>query len=222
MDYGSNFDLLWKILLWAPPIILAVTVHEMGHGWMAKQLGDPTAANLGRLTPNPLKHIDPVGTLLLPALLIITKAGFVFGWAKPVPIDWRNLRHRRRDMALVALAGPGANGLQLLFWVGVIWLAYAVSPAAPALRQSLISMGEVGIISNIALVAFNLIPLPPLDGSRVVTAVLPPKLAFYYNRLEPFGLVIIMLLLVLGWMDELVGPLLLVGERLAYALLPVP
>ncbi len=142
MEYGTGIELLWKILLWAPPVILAVTVHEMGHGWMAKQLGDPTAANLGRLTPNPLKHIDPVGTLLLPALLIVFKAGFIFGWAKPVPVNWQNLRHGRRDMALVALAGPGANMVQMLLWVVVFWAAYAM--AGPLLRQPLISMAQVG------------------------------------------------------------------------------
>jgi len=220
MDPGFGFDIIWKLLLWAPPVILAVTLHEMGHGWVAKQLGDPTAADLGRLTLNPLKHIDPFGTLLLPALLIITKAGFIFGWAKPVPVNWRNLKHLRRDMALVALAGPGANVLQALFWVAVVWLGYAAYLGSPLLNRALISMGEVGIISNVALVAFNLIPLPPLDGSRVLTALLPRKMAIYYNKLEPFGLVIVMVLLLLGWMDELVGPLLHIGERLVSPLLP--
>jgi len=209
---------VWKILLWAPPIVLAITLHEVGHGWAAKQLGDSTAAGLGRLTANPLKHIDPLGTLVLPALLILFKAGFVFGWAKPVPVNWQNLRHGRRDMALVALAGPGANVVQMLLWVLVVWVAYAT--AGPLLRGPLISMAQVGIIANIALAAFNMIPLPPLDGSRLLTAVLPSKLAFQYNRLEPFGLVILLVLLMLGWMDEVVGPLLRVGEQFARALLP--
>jgi Zn-dependent protease len=220
MDLAYILDILGKILLGAPPIILAVTLHEVGHGWMARQLGDNTAANLGRLTPNPLKHIDPIGTILLPLLLIITKAGFLFGWAKPVPVNWRNLKHLRRDMALVAIAGPGANVIQALAWVAVTWAAYPVVAASPGLGLALISMAEVGIIINVVLVAFNIIPLPPLDGSRVVTALLPRNLAITYNKLEPYGLFIIMGLLLLGWMDNLVGPLVIEGLRLLDALRP--
>lgn len=218
MSAGAN--LFWQILLGAPPIILAVTLHEVGHGWIARQLGDSTAANMGRLTPNPLKHIDPVGTILLPLLLIVTKAGFVFGWARPVPVNWRNLRHLPRDMALVALAGPAANVAQILVWVAVYWLGYGLSTTSALATRALISIAEVGIIANTALVVFNLIPLPPLDGSRVMTALLPRDWAITYNKLEPYGLFIIMALLLLHWMDAIIIPLIQSGLHLVYALLP--
>jgi Zn-dependent protease len=209
---------LWQVLIWAPPIILAITLHEVGHGWAAKQLGDDTADRMGRLTANPLSHIDPVGSVLIPGLLLLTKAGFLFGWAKPVPINWRNLRHPRRDIALVALAGPAANLLMLLGWVVVIWLA-AHLPIGHVLAQSLVTMGQVGIVINSILIAFNLIPLPPLDGSRVMMSLLPPALAQRYMRLEPYGLLIVVILLMLGWLSFLVQPVLMLLDRLVSLLL---
>ena len=209
---------LWQVLIWAPPIILAITLHEVGHGWVAKQLGDDTADRMGRLTANPLSHIDPVGSILIPGLLLLTKAGFLFGWAKPVPINWRNLRHPRRDIALVALAGPGANLLMLLGWIAVVWMA-AHLPIGRFLAQSLVTMGQVGIVINSILIAFNLIPLPPLDGSRVMMSLLPPPLAQRYIRLEPYGLVIVVVLLMLGWLSFLVHPVLMLLDRLITLLL---
>ena len=209
---------LWQVLIWAPPIILAITLHEVGHGWVAKQLGDDTADRMGRLTANPLSHIDPVGSILIPGLLLLTKAGFLFGWAKPVPINWRNLRHPRRDIALVALAGPGANLLMLLGWIAVVWMA-AHLPIGRFLAQSLVTMGQVGIVINSILIAFNLIPLPPLDGSRVMMSLLPPPLAQRYIRLEPYGLVIVVVLLMLGWLSFLVHPVLMLLDRLVTLLL---
>ena len=209
---------LWQVLIWAPPIILAITLHEVGHGWVAKQLGDDTADRMGRLTANPLSHIDPVGSILIPGLLLLTKAGFLFGWAKPVPINWRNLRHPRRDIALVALAGPGANLLMLLGWIAVVWLA-AHLPIGRFTAQSLVTMGEVGIVINSILIAFNLIPLPPLDGSRVMMSLLPPPLAQRYIRLEPYGLLIVVILLMLGWLSFLVHPVLMLLDRLVTLLL---
>ena len=209
---------LWQVLIWAPPIILAITLHEVGHGWVAKQLGDDTADRMGRLTANPLSHIDPVGSILIPGLLLLTKAGFLFGWAKPVPINWRNLRHPRRDIALVALAGPGANLLMLLGWIAVVWMA-AHLPIGRFLAQSLVTMGQVGIVINSILIAFNLIPLPPLDGSRVMMSLLPPSLAQRYIRLEPYGLVIVVVLLMLGWLSFLVHPVLMLLDRLITLLL---
>ncbi len=209
-----------EILLSAVPVIFAVTLHEVGHGLVAKWLGDPTAAAQGRLTANPVKHIDPVGTLLVPLLLLVTKAGFIFGWAKPVPIDWRNFKKLRRDLVLVALAGPGANALQVLFWVGVVWLAFGIKASSPWLAGAMISMSQVGIIANLALAAFNLLPLLPLDGGRVAAALLPRKIAIPYSKLEPYGLVIIIALLATGWLGAVLYPVLQAGQHLVYSLLP--
>jgi Zn-dependent protease len=216
----SAAETLVNVLIWAPPVILAITVHEMGHGWMARRLGDPTAERLGRLSPNPLRHLDPIGSILVPGLLYLTKAGFLFGWAKPVPVDWRNFRRPRHDMALVAVAGPGANLLMLLGWVGAFWLALIVGPIVPPLGHLLISMGQAGIIINSVLIALNLLPLPPLDGSRILTALLPLDLAIKYNRLEPYGLIIVVLLMMTGLLGYFVLPLLAVMEGLVRILLP--
>lgn len=212
--------MLLEILLSAVPIIFAVTLHEVGHGLVAKWLGDPTAARQGRLTANPLKHVDPVGTLLVPLLLLVTKAGFIFGWAKPVPIDWRNFKNLRRDLVLVALAGPGANVAQILFWVGVVWAADGLRAVGSALADAAIAMAQVGIIANLALAAFNLLPLLPLDGGRVAAALLPRKIAIPYSKLEPFGLVIIVVLLATGWLSAVLYPVLQAGVHLVYSLLP--
>ncbi|MEZ5444253.1 MAG: site-2 protease family protein [Gammaproteobacteria bacterium] len=212
--------MLLEILLSAVPIIFAVTLHEVGHGVVAKWLGDPTAAMQGRLTANPLKHVDPVGTLLVPLLLLVTKAGFIFGWAKPVPIDWRNFKKLRRDLVLVALAGPGANVAQILFWVGMVWAADGLRASSPGLADAAIAMAQVGIIANLALAAFNLLPLLPLDGGRVAAALLPRKIAISYSKLEPFGLVIIVVLLATGWLSAVLIPVLQAGLHLVYSLLP--
>ncbi|MCG3143789.1 MAG: hypothetical protein HONDAALG_01161 [Gammaproteobacteria bacterium] len=213
-------EMLLEILLSAVPIIFAVTLHEVGHGVVAKWLGDPTAAMQGRLTANPFKHVDPVGTLLVPALLLVTKAGFIFGWAKPVPIDWRNFKKLRRDLVLVALAGPGANVAQILFWVGMVWVADGLRGSGRGLAEAVIAMAQVGIVANLALAVFNLLPLLPLDGGRVATALLPRKIAITYSKLEPFGLVIIVLLLATGWLSAVLNPLLQGGLHLVYSLLP--
>ena len=193
-----------EIVLAAVPVIFAITVHEVSHGWVAKQLGDDTAERQGRLTLNPIKHIDPIGTLLIPGLLIFLRTGFLFGWARPVPVDWRRLRHPRRDMALVAAAGPCANLLMLVLW----GLLYALSGSVRGSPGAALNyMGEAGIIVNTVLMVLNLFPIPPLDGSRVVTALLPRDLAILYNRLEPFGLIIILLLLASGALNPLImGP----------------
>lgn len=212
--------MLLEILVSAVPIIFAVTLHEVGHGVVAKWLGDPTAAMQGRLTANPLKHVDPVGTLLVPLLLLVTKAGFIFGWAKPVPIDWRNFKRLRRDLVLVALAGPGANVAQMLFWVGVVWVASGLTTVGAVLAGPLLAMAQVGIIANLALAAFNLLPLLPLDGGRVAAALLPRRIAISYSKLEPFGLIIIVVLLATGWLGAVLYPVLQAGLHLVYSLLP--
>ncbi len=206
-----------NVVLLLIPAVLAVTVHEIAHGWVALQMGDTTAAEAGRLSLNPLRHVDPVGTLLVPATLyLMSKFVFgsplFFGWARPVPVRWNRLQPVRPGIALVALAGPGANLLMLGGWT-VLGLVLAHSAGAPA---ALIYMCEAGIIFNAAIMIINLIPVPPLDGSRIVTAVLPAPWAARYNRLEMYGLLIIVALLATGLLQQIVGPLLVgIAELLA-------
>ncbi len=189
----------------AIPLLFAITLHEVAHGWVARRLGDPTAMMLGRLTLNPIKHIDPVGTVLVPLLLLMT-TGFIFGWAKPVPVTFENLKNPHRDMALVAVAGPAANLGMALLWALVAKLALVIySPDTVWLAQPLMFMAELGILFNLILMVLNLLPIPPLDGSRVVSAFLPGPLAYRYNRFEMFGLVAIVLLLITGLFSKIVG-----------------
>ncbi len=201
-----ELSLLEKIVVAAVPIIFAITVHEVAHGWVASKLGDPTARLAGRLTLNPVKHIDPLGTVVVPLVMIVLTP-FAFGWAKPVPVDWRNLRQPRRDMALVAAAGPGANVIMLLLWT--LLLALLFTPGAPVSWQEnlLLEMAQVGVIINIVLIALNLLPLPPLDGSRIVTAFLSPVAAQKYNTLERWGLPILIVLIFTGVLGKILHPL---------------
>jgi Zn-dependent protease len=203
-----------QILCWILPVVLAVTLHEVAHGWAARGLGDPTAAEQGRLSLNPIRHLDPIGTLLVPAVLALT-SGFIFGWAKPVPVNFRRLRRPRRDMALVALAGPGANLLMIVAWTAFTAAVNAAQPLLGAAAAALIYMGWQGIIANSVLMLLNLVPIPPLDGSRVVTACLPLSLARPCARLELVGLVLVLALLATGALERLLGPPFALIRRLA-------
>ena len=194
------------------PVLFAITMHEAAHGWMALRLGDSTAKMLGRLTVNPIPHIDPVGTVLVPAALLTmsTLAGgtpFLIGWAKPVPITAENLRKPKRDMAFVAIAGPLSNFLMALFWAVVIRIGMELLVVAQGVGEFLIYSGQVGIYINAILLALNILPLPPLDGSRVVSSLLPPRLEWQYNRLESFGFPILILLLVTGILGGILSPI---------------
>ena len=170
-----------RIIVWILPVVFAITGHEAAHGWMAKKCGDNTAYMLGRLTLNPLKHIDPLGTLILPGLLLLTGTGFVFGWAKPVPVNGRYFKKPLRDMALVAAAGPGANLLMAVAWALLARLGVMIG--VEAISMPLIYMGVAGMSINTSLLLINLLPIPPLDGSRILTALLPYRLAAPYNQL---------------------------------------
>ncbi|MCG6937176.1 MAG: site-2 protease family protein [Gammaproteobacteria bacterium] len=200
-------DLVYTITVWAIPVLFAITLHEAAHGWVANKLGDPTAKNLGRITINPIKHIDPMGTVVVPIFLAMV-SGFIMGWAKPVPVDARYFKSPLLDMALVAVAGPASNFIMACFWAMFIQLAAALLPVSHLL-VFLADVGEKGIYINVILMVLNLLPIPPLDGGRVVTGILPPAIAVQYMRLERFGMLIILLLLVSGLLGKILWPLVL-------------
>ena len=195
----AEMSLIQTLVVWTPPVLLAVTLHEVAHGWVARALGDDTAETLGRLSFNPLKHVDPVGTVLVPGLLYVL-AGIVFGWAKPVPVNWDKLRNPRRDMALVAVAGPLANVVMLLAWAAVAKFGLSYG------QDYFVTTGLAGIMINAVLIALNLLPVPPLDGSRVVSALLPAEMALQYGRIEPYGLIILLVLIGSGALSRLMEP----------------
>jgi len=201
-----QFTLPQAIILWGIPLLFAITVHEVAHGWVAYKLGDPTAKILGRLTLNPIKHIDLFGTIILPALTIWL-GGIIFGWAKPVPITWRNLRHKRRDMALVALAGPGANLLMIFIWAVSIKLGLYLESQHITAGVIFEAMGKIGMSVNAILMVLNLLPIQPLDGGRVISSILPGKMAYYFDKLEPYGLIILLVFILTGILSFiLTGP----------------
>ena len=188
-------ELIQTVLIYALPVLFAITVHEAAHGYVARMLGDPTAAMLGRLTLNPLKHIDPIGTILMPLLLYFSTSGaFLFGYAKPVPVNFGQLRHPKRDMIWVALAGPASNFIQALLWA-IVLVALVV---AGVQERFWLEMARAGILTNLVMWAFNLFPLPPLDGGRIVAGLLPAKLAIPFSRIEPFGFFIVLALVLAG------------------------
>lgn len=188
----QELTLLQKISVWALPVLFAITLHEVAHGWAAKKFGDRTAEQQGRLSLNPLEHIDPIGTLLVPGLMLLT-TGMIFGWAKPVPVDFGRLRNPRMDMVWVALAGPGANLLMAIFWALMIRLAILLQ--SDFLSQPLGLMGQAGISINVVLMVLNLLPLPPLDGGRVALGLLPSRMAYKYSKVEPYGFYILLFLM---------------------------
>ena len=193
---------LQTLLIYIIPLLFAITLHEAAHGWVASKLGDHTARMMGRVTLNPIKHVDPVGKILVPlALLLMPGVGFIFGWAKPVPINFRALRSQKSGMIWVALAGPGAN-----FLMAIGWLILAIISLKLELFI-LYSMARVGIFINILLAVFNLLPIPPLDGSRVISALLPGPLAYKYGQFEQYGFLILLGLMFIGGFQLFVLPI---------------
>ncbi|MBV5299061.1 MAG: site-2 protease family protein [Rhodoferax sp.] len=204
MDFAN---LIQTIALYAIPVLLSITVHEAAHGYAARYFGDDTAYVLGRVTLNPLKHIDPVGTILMPLMLYLATSGaFLFGYAKPVPVRFGNLRNPKRDMIWVALAGPGVNFVQALLWGVLFYLLQGAGINEPFF----IEMAQGGILVNVVMFVFNLFPLPPLDGGRILVGLLPYRQAMLVSRVEPWGFFIVMALVLAGvvsslWMRPLMG-----------------
>jgi Zn-dependent protease len=217
MDLASFVRLL---AVAAIPVVFGITLHEVGHGWMARRFGDRTAELLGRLTLNPLKHIDPLGTVMVP-LLMAWLGGFLFGWAKPVPVNPRAMRNPRRAMVAVAAAGPGANLLMALGWGLSLHLAGVLGEVSPQGAEFLVHMASFGVFFNVLIGLFNLLPIPPLDGARVLRGVLPARLGQHLDAIEPYGLIIVVALLALGVLDQILGPLFTVVQDAVFALVGV-
>ncbi|HEX6003430.1 MAG TPA: site-2 protease family protein [Burkholderiales bacterium] len=204
-----ELNLLQTIAIYALPVIFAITLHEAAHGYVAKHFGDLTAYAEGRVSLNPLRHIDPVGTVALPlALLALSKlfagGGILFGWAKPVPVNFANLRHPKRDMLWVAAAGPFSNFAMALLWGGALKIGISAPGSYFALPLAL--MGAAGVFFNAIIMILNLLPLPPLDGGRILVSLLPHRLAYNVSRIEPYGFVILIVLLVSGLLAKILWP----------------
>jgi Zn-dependent protease len=203
-----DFPLLQTIALYAVPVVFAITLHEAAHGYVARMFGDQTAWMLGRVTLNPLKHIDPVGTVIVPlALLLLSKlaggGGILFGWAKPVPVNFGNLRNPKRDMLWVAAAGPGMNLAMAIVWAFLFRFA---GDGGSFDSEGLEQMAQAGVEINVVLMVLNLLPIPPLDGGRMAVSLLPHSLAMSFARLEPYGFMVIILLLATGVLNRVMDP----------------
>lgn len=202
-------SIIQGITIWALPVILAITLHEAAHGYVAKYFGDLTAYTQGRISLNPMRHIDPMGTVIVPLVLftlskLTVGTGFLFGWAKPVPVNFGNLRRPKYDMLWVAAAGPGANLFMAFLWALLIKLG--ISLPESELTRPMILMGEAGIEINVILMVLNLLPLPPLDGGRMAVSLLPHCMAHHFSRIEPYGFMILLLLLFTGMLGTIIGP----------------
>ena len=212
----SPLQIIETVILYAVPVILAVTLHEAAHGYVARFFGDDTAEKAGRISLNPLRHVDPVGTIILPALLLLANTGFIFGYAKPVPVNFGNLRHPKRDMFWVAGAGPFANFVMAVAWA---FLLKSAAPGGMIDSDGLFEMAKAGIDVNLVLMALNLLPFPPLDGGRIALSLLPGPLAYRYSRLEPYGFMVVIALLATGVLSYLMQPILRAGEYVIRLLL---
>jgi Zn-dependent protease len=202
-------NLIQALAIYALPVIFAITLHEAAHGYAARHFGDPTAWQMGRISLNPLRHIDPVGTILVPGLILLMSSmlggGFLFGWAKPVPVDFGRLRHPKRDMLWVAAAGPAANLAMLFGWA--LLYKYGASHPESMYGAASQAMGQAGILINASLMLLNLLPLPPLDGGRIMVSLLPHRLAWRFAQIERYGFVILLGLMFTGLLGAILSPL---------------
>lgn len=219
-----ELNLVQVIAVYALPVIFAITLHEAAHGYVAKHFGDLTAYSQGRVSLNPIRHIDPIGTVILPlVLLALSKlfgGGFIFGWAKPVPVNFANLRNPKRDMLWVAAAGPAANLAMMIFWVLMVKLSFMEFMGAFSLPLAL--MGAAGVLVNAIFMVLNLLPIPPLDGGRIVVSLLPHKQAYQFSRIEPYGFFIIIGLLFLKVLDYVMWPLVAIAIQIVGTVFGVP
>ncbi len=208
-------SLISTLAIWALPVLLAITLHEAAHGYVARHFGDPTADLAGRISLNPLRHLDPVGTILVPAGILALSSlagggGILFGWAKPVPVNFGRLRNPKADMLWVAAAGPFVNLVMAVGWAILFTIAARSEPGAYSVPM--LKMADAGIQINAVLMVLNLLPIPPLDGGRIAVSLLPDRLAWQFARLEPFGFPILLVLLFTGILGEILWPL-IVGFR---------
>lgn len=209
-------SLIQAITVYALPVLFGITLHEAAHGYVARMFGDPTAYQAGRVSLNPIRHVDLVGTIIVPLVLLFgTKllggGGLLFGWAKPVPVEWSRLNRPKRDMLWVALAGPASNLLMAILWAVELRL---LTSGGAGMSSFWVQMAIAGVQINLVLMALNLFPLPPLDGGRIVFSLLPGPLAYKYSRLEPYGLVILLVLMMTGVLWKLLIPLLMLGQTI--------
>ena len=211
---------LYSLSIWVLPGLFAITIHEAAHGLAALYYGDKTAFFMGRTSLNPIKHIDPVGTVIVPLFLLYMQSFFLFGWAKPVPVNQRNLRNPRKDMAMIALAGPLSNLVMFALWLGVAkitTLFYSQYPKAQL--EWLLQTSNIGILFNLILAVFNLLPIPPLDGSKIISAICPPRISNLLVDLEPYGLLIIVGLIFTGILPMLISTPIMLIYRFSISLL---
>jgi Zn-dependent protease len=201
-------ETIYAIAVWAIPVLFAITLHEAAHGWVANKLGDPTAKALGRISLNPLRHIDPIGTVVLPLALMML-SGFIIGWAKPVPVDMRYFKQPLLDMAVVALAGPASNFIMACGWALVGAIGQAMFTPGNELAIYIVKVGDAGITINLILMVLNLLPIPPLDGGRIVAGVLPPRIAIPFMKIERYGMFVVIFLLVTGILGKILWPMVL-------------
>lgn len=204
-------QIIQTIAVYALPVIFAITLHEAAHAYAAKFFGDTTAYAQGRMSLNPVKHIDPFGTIIIPVVMFLATSGaFLFGYAKPVPVEWGNLRKPKRDMAWVALAGPGANLVMAL-----MWMLFAIALGTFQVEESFfLQMAQAGVRFNLVIFAFNLFPIPPLDGGRIVTSILPHRYAYKFAQIEPYGFFIVLGLAFLKLLHYWIVPVMTVAETL--------
>ncbi|STX50703.1 transmembrane protein [Legionella busanensis] len=201
-----ELTIIQQIAVWIIPVLFAITLHEAAHAWVAYQFGDTTAKLLGRVSFNPVNHIELIGTIIVPILtLALSNFTFVFGWAKPVPINTGQLKNPKRDVIFVTAAGPLINFLMAIFWAGLFKIGLSINPQTSTIGLFLILASKAGIIINLLLAFLNLIPVPPLDGSRIVASLLPTRQAIMYQKLEPYGFFIILLLLITGILSWIIS-----------------